>query len=113
MGEIAKVLTRDEMKELYGHFYEQSPKLPLDRGRIPERFWPLVPYAEFWGIPDDPSYEDLLQDAPLDVQRNLKAVVVRFDKDLDEWLAGPEADAPPSPEYIAFSVMRLAAFDVR
>lgn len=34
----------------------------------------------------------------------------RYEDELDDWLAGPEADSPaPSAEYIAFSAMRMAA----
>lgn len=110
---MPQLLTRDEMQSLYGSFYAQSPKVKLDRRRIPEQFWALIPYAEFWGIADDWTREDLLRKAPPLALRNLKEVVAKVDDDLDEWLAGPEADDSPSDEYIAFSVMRLAAYHVQ
>lgn len=105
-----EVLTRDQMRVLYGHFYEHGPKLELDRARIPEQFWRLIPYAEFWGAADDSLRGRLLQDVPHEVLQNLKLVVTTFDDDLEKWLIGPEADASnPSDEYIAFCAMIMAA----
>jgi hypothetical protein len=84
--------------------------LRLDRRKVPEKFWPLLPYAEFWGIADDWARQDLLKQAPAEIQRNLKQVVATFDNALDEWLAGPEADNPtPTDEYVAFCAMGMAA----
>jgi hypothetical protein len=78
---------------------------------VPANLWPLLPYAEFWGITDDWAREDLVGEAPNEVLVNLRAAIVKFDDDLDKWLAGPEADDNcPSTEYIAFSAMRMAAY---
>ncbi len=71
----------------------------------------MLPYAEFWGIADDWTREDLVKSAPPGARENLKQVVAAFDNAMDEWLAGPEADASdPSDEYIAYSAMRMAAY---
>jgi len=110
MSETSDILSAEQMKRRYGSFYDASPKLHLDRTKVPEKFWPLLAYAEFWGIADDLTREILVEQAPADVQRNLKEVVAAFDSALDEWLAGPEADNPtPTDEYIAFSAMGMAA----
>jgi hypothetical protein len=110
MSETRDILNAEQMKRWYGRFYNASPKLHLDRRRVPEKFWPLLPYAEFWGVSDDSKREHLIKQAPADIQQNLKEVVAAFDSALDEWLAGPEADDPnPSDEYVAFSTMRMAA----
>jgi hypothetical protein len=107
------ILSADQMKRQYGRFYNSSPKLHLDRTNVPETFWPLLAYAEFWRIADDLMRENLVKRAPADVHQNLKEVVVAFDSVLDEWLAGPEPDDPNSSnEYIAFSAMRMAAYYV-
>lgn len=99
-----------EMKERYGHFYESASHLPLDQERIPRNLWPLIPYAGFWGISDDWARESLVRKAPEHVKDNLKAVVAAYDNFLDEWLAGAEAsNSKPTPEYVAFSAMRMAA----
>ena len=100
-----------DIESSYGEFYQQGASLNLDRQKVPEKFWPLLPYARFWGLSDDWSRENLVEMAPSDVRKNLKDVVAEFDIALDEWLAGPEADEPnPSDEYIAFSAMRMAAY---
>lgn len=105
-----EVLTAEEMKQRYGRFYDQSPMVRLDRGKVPERFWPLLPYAEFWGIADDWTREDLIEKASADVRQNLKAVVAAHDSALQEWLAGAEASSrTPSDEYVAFVAMIMAA----
>lgn len=110
MNGTSNVLGREQMKGLYGSFYERSPQVRLDERNVPQRVWPLLPYAEFWGIADDLTREILVKQAPADVQLNLKEVVAAFDDAMDDWLAGPEADNPdPSDEYVAFSAMRMAA----
>ncbi len=91
-------------------FYDCDPGLRPDRSKVPEKFWPLLPYAEFWGISDDLAREILVKEAPADVQLNLKAAVAAFDNAMDRWLAGPEADNTSfSDEYVAYSAMRMAA----
>ncbi len=107
---MADVLSAERMRELYGSFYDSGSKLQLDKARIPEQFWPLIQYAEFWGASDDWTREDLVESAPPEFLQNLKHVVAAFDNAMDEWLAGPEADDPhPSDEYIAFVAMGMAA----
>jgi hypothetical protein len=113
MGETPDILSAEQMKRRYGSFYDNSPKSHLDPRKVPERYWPLLAYAEFWGIADDLTREILVEQAPADVQHNLREVVAAFDSALDEWLAGPEAHNPhPSDEYVAFSAMRMAAYYV-
>ena len=110
MGDTIKILNAAQMKERYGTFYDSGSKLQLDKARIPEQFWPLIQYAEFWGASDDWKREDLVRSAPADVLQSLKHVVAAFDNAMDEWLAGPEADdRPPSEEYVAFTALRMAA----
>lgn len=110
MPQNEEVLTREEMRSRYGHFYQRSAKLSLDPTNVPERLWPLLPYAEFWGIADDWTRQDLVEDAAPDARLNLKAAVLLFDDALDAWLAGPEATGPKfSAEYVAFTALRMAA----
>lgn len=110
MDKEINVLSDAHMRQMYGGFFERSPKVSVDKDRVPSELWPLIPYAEFWGIADDWAREDLVQQAPEEVKENLKAVLNAFNAALDVWLAGPEADLPtPSREYIAFSAMRMAS----
>jgi len=104
------VLTTQEMEREYGSFFHRGSRMSLDRTGVPRNLWPLLPYAAFWGVSDDWAREDLVRDWPPAARQNLKAVIALFEDELDHWLAGPEADNPvPSPEYLAFSAMRMAA----
>src|SRR6185295_2305838 len=108
MNETSYVWGEEQMKKCYDRFYNLSPRVRLERNNVPRQFWPLLVYAEFWGISDDFTREALLEQAPLAVRRNLKEVVAAFDDAMDEWLAGPESDALQlSDEYVAFSAMRM------
>ena len=79
-------------------------KTCLDMNRVPEGLRPLLPYAEFWGVSDDFIRESLVREASPLVRSNLSAVVQAHQDELDQWLAGPEADSPtPTKEYVAFS----------
>lgn len=110
MGATPDILSADQMKRRYGSFYDTSPMVHLDRRKVPEKIWPLLPYAEFWGVADDWTRETLVKQALADVQQNLKQAVSAFEDALEEWLAGPEADNPnPSDEYVAFAAMIMAA----
>jgi len=113
MGETPDILSADQMQQRYGSFYDQSPRQNLDRRKVPEKLWPLLQFAEVLGNADDWTREDLVKQAPADVQRNLKDAVAAFENSLEEWLAGPESDNPnPSDEYIAFVAMIMAADSV-
>ena len=77
---------------------------------VPVPLRPLIHYAEFWDASDDGIRQAMVDAAPEEVEENLVAVVSEFDNELDDWLAGPEAELPtPAPEHIAFSAMRMAA----
>lgn len=109
-----KILTAETMREMYGAFYlkrdsiVEEPMPKLDRNKIPEGYWPLIPYAEFWGVGDDCWREELVDKAPTAVRKNLHAAVESFD--LDPWLCGPENEAPKlSDEYVAFTNMLMAS----
>ncbi len=104
------VLSAERMKRVYGAFYNLSGNVVIDRARVPVEVWPLVPYAEFWGISDHTTRDSLVQAAPDDVQGNLKAAVAAFDGPLDDWLAGPESELPNlSMEFVAFTALTMAA----
>lgn len=111
MSESPVMLSADQMRIRYAGFYKANRLLSLDRSKVPARFWPLLPYAELWGMADESMRCRLLKEAPEIARRDLKAIIAAFDIELDDWLAGPEADdLNPSDEYIAFSAMRMAAY---
>jgi hypothetical protein len=76
---------------------------------VPQDLRLLIPYAEFWGIPDDGYRIELVLQAPPEIFREFREVVSKHEAILLKWLAGPEADADmPTDEYVAFSAMLLA-----
>lgn len=82
----------------------------LNAENVPLRLRHLIPLAEEFGVTDDLEREHFILATPPDKIALLKSAVAEHDDDLDEWLAGPEADSFPfSNEYIAFSAMRMAA----
>jgi hypothetical protein len=84
--------------------------IELNPDRVPPELHPLIPFAQTWGIADDFDRELAVERSSPDQLAELKAIVGRFDDQLDTWLAGDEATEPRfSNEYIAFSAMRMAA----
>jgi hypothetical protein len=82
----------------------------LDPAKVPPGLRHLIPLAERYGIADDLDREDMVLASSPEELAELKAAIARHDDQLDDWLAGPEADAPPfSAEYLAFSATRMAA----
>ena len=47
------VLSWDEMRRVYGKFFDRSGTVFVDTAQVPENLRPLVPYATFWGVADD------------------------------------------------------------
>jgi hypothetical protein len=102
-------LSRQELEHRYGSFYNSRKKISLNESIVPESLRPLIPYAELWGIADDFEREKVVISSPPLSQEDLISLVDTFDPQLDEWLAGPEADSEnPTNEYIAFTAMRMA-----
>jgi len=99
-----------EMKASYGTFVEQSVFLELDPAVVPDELVAYIPFAALWGLSDDLEREQRVAEAPEEAKADLVRIVQLIDDQLDEWLAGDEANSPkPSMEYIAFSAMRMAA----
>jgi hypothetical protein len=104
------LLSVAEMRKKYYWPDEEPPKVYLSPDKVPEMLRCLIPLAERWGISDDILRSDANRKASADEIEYLKAAVRRFDNELDDWLAGPEASSPNhTSEYLAFSNMRMAA----
>lgn len=101
--------SRSRTMSAYPEFVNRARGGPLDPARVPESLIAAIPFAELWGEIDDDIREDLLEVAPPDARRDLLLLIEQIDDELDDWLAGPEADEMPSAEYLAFSAMRIAA----
>jgi hypothetical protein len=110
----------NDLSSTYGDFYDvglrlrndadESEGLNLEANAIPTELLPLLPYAEFWGIADDTYRIALVRVAPQHIWNEFREAVKRHKMALLDWLSGPAADIPPTPEYLAFSFM-LQAFD--
>jgi len=84
--------------------------ISLNIERIPFQLRSLIPLAERFGILDDSARENLVATATDSERDELVAAVRAHDDELDQWLAGPEAQEQNfSDEYVHFSAMRMAA----
>jgi hypothetical protein len=88
----------------------EPPIAQLQGSRVPIELWPLIPYAEFWGISDDGYRIELIKLAPDEVWQGFRDAVSKHKAALLDWLAGPDADSTPTAEYLAFSFI-LQAYD--
>ena len=110
----------NDLSSLYDSFHSEGLRLRRNAGEtyeaclsadgIPRELLPLLPYAEFWGIADDTCRIELVRIAPRHVWIDFREAVKRHKMELLAWLSGPDADRPPTPEYLAFSFM-LQAYD--
>jgi hypothetical protein len=82
----------------------------LNLATVPTRLRSLVPLAEEWGEPDERNRERRVYSASSDELRALVDEVMSKAEDLDDWLAGDEAQSDsPTDEYVAFSALYMAA----
>jgi hypothetical protein len=96
------------LRQKYGLNAKNRPTVRLDKARIPQVLWPLIPDAELLGIADDLIRDDVWQHLPKNRRDKITARVNSFDAELDDWLGGREAQSSrPSPEYVAFSALRM------
>ena len=103
-----RVMRADEMRRQYGLVAENRPAITLRPEMVPKPLGHLITHAERWGVSDDLIREDMAMKATEDELRQLKEAVKACDAELTDWLAGPEASGPDySPEYVAFSAMRM------
>ena len=105
-----EVLPAGKMRRKYGLYADNRPTIKLDPNRVPNPLHKLIPLAEKFGISDDLIRDDLFSKTPKPELVKLKQSLAECAESLDKWLAGPEADGEEfSPEYIAFSAMRMGA----
>lgn len=105
------VTTGKDLKNL-GYTIENRPVIKLNSKEIPSNLHYLTSLAEYWGINDDTIRYNLIKQSSTESLMDLIETVCQPDVEerLDEWLAGPEAEAEDLSEaYIAFTALRLAA----
>lgn len=88
--------------------------IELDPERVPLAARPLLGLARRWGIPDDGYRSDAVAGASRDELEEIIRALREADADdeVARWLIS-EADAPPSPEYLAITCLTMAADDAR
>lgn len=85
----------------------------LDPEAVPPALQDLIPLAERWGIGDDHDREAAVDSASEDEQQRLVAALDEAPDDLWSWLAGPASHDTPTPEYVAFTCLTMAADSAR
>ena len=103
------LMSIEEMRAIYGLTAENKTALCLNPNRVPKKLHVLIPLAEYFGVSDDLIRQDLLKRTPKRSLAKVLKQLAKYDDDLDDWLAGPEAAGPHfSVEYLAFSCLRMA-----
>ena len=88
--------------------------MALDRMKMPDSAWRLIPLAERWGIDDDFEREAAVDSASYDQLRHLAASLDDVEDEFWDWLAGPESYSPsPSTEYLAMTALTMAVDSAR
>lgn len=109
-NEVNDILTEREIETAWGVSMPADMRTSFELDDVPTELREMVPYAVFWGASDDSIRESLLRLTPDSLKKNLKRAVAKFDDQLDDWLAGPQAsNSNPTKAYIAFSAMRMSA----
>lgn len=109
--DINQTLSETEMAAFYGPFFARGAGLDLDTSLVPRELHPLLPYAAFWGEPDDADRAKLIDDAPGPIRANVAFVVRQYLAMLEDWL-----DSMPdkmSIEFVAFCNLLMVFHDPR
>jgi hypothetical protein len=107
------VMPASEMRAMHGLTADNRPTILLDPSAVPPALRHLIPLAERFGISDDLIREDVVVQSPAADLAAMRSAVEAHNDAFDEWLAGPSADGPDfSPEYIAFTCLRMTADSV-
>ena len=102
--------TKNDMIEKYGDFYKSANLILINPKNVPQNLQMLIPLVELWGVSDDSYREQLVNEAPKKALNDFTKAIEQFEDELDEWLAGDEADSERyTHEYISFSAMRMAS----
>src|SRR5688572_16967812 len=103
------VMTSEELAKAWPSRPAEIEHASLETDDVPIHLRPLIPYARALGASDDSEWGHLIETLPTDLRRHLKILIATFNDQLDEWLAGPEADSTEwSDAYVAFSVLVMA-----
>ena len=101
-----------EVLRRYGSGELVQAPVEFDDSDVPASLRHLTPLARQWGVGDDVLREHLVRSAEPAARVAMKEAVHAADDALDAWLTSPDALREPSPAYLAFSSLRLAADSV-
>ncbi len=105
-----EVASAREMRAKHGLTAENRPALRLDPNAVPPALRHLISLAEQFGVSDDLIRADIVAKTSAAKVAAMQAAVAASDDAFDDWLAGATAKGPTfSPEYLAFSCLRMAA----
>lgn len=81
----------------------------LDPDRVPENLKHLIGLAQTFGIEDDDCRMAAVNALSAEMRKKLRTFVQECERELDDWLAGPESEGEVSYEYEIFTYLRRAA----
>jgi len=82
----------------------------LTASSVPKALRHLIGLAEKYGVSDDGYRDEVIYGLDGGERDELVRFLAETPQDLWDWLAGPESyDSPPTPEYVAFSCLVMAA----
>ena len=98
----------EDLEKKYNFILKKKHGMIMDKSKIPQTCWALIPYVEFFYSKDQKERESLSRKIPKKAVHEFKQIVELYDAKLDEWLGGAEANSHEfSDEYIAFSLFRI------
>lgn len=102
-----EVGTVSELRRKYGLSLRNWHPQKLNEQIVPLPLRPLIPLAEFWGIPDDIVRVELIENAGESGVKELRQLLRPFIKVLEAWLCEKRKMATWSDtdEYVAFSCL--------
>lgn len=89
---------------------EEARPPVLRAAAVPEGARPYLALAQRFGIKDDGYRSEVVENLSEDDQNALLGYRHQYPDAIDAWLCGEEAkSSSPSPEYVAFTCLYLAA----
>lgn len=104
-----EVLTVEEVRRRYRLEGIKAEPVAFDDHDVPDSLKHLMSLARVWGIGDDVIRDDMVAAADPAALKELKQAVRAADRELNRWLASPNALANPTAAYFAFTNLRMAA----
>jgi hypothetical protein len=92
------VLTVKELEAKYKVKKGKAKRYPVDKENIPEQFWVLIPYIDYFCLDAQEEREDFCELLPQTAFQHLADVLNTFEPALTEWLADNAFKKKPNTE---------------